>query len=229
VNSTAGVFGSDVVSWAQLGSSVSQTFFAYSTPDYDFVSGHLSSGAGKVVSACSTCAFKPTGGIAANDALLLVSDGANDSAPLTLTLSSPVYGAGAYIEGTTAAGMDANTTFTIRIQAFYGVSSVLTSTALVTSDSLGDPIFVGVTDTAAEITKVVFSLTDVNGNPQTGNFAIDKLYVQNSLQLIQPIQTVQLTQDLAPGPSAPEPSMTLLMGPALLALVFGIRKRVTRG
>jgi hypothetical protein len=224
VSNPAGVFSNDFVTWTQPGTGVSQTFYDVST-DYEFVSGHLSNGSGQVVSACSTCAFKASGGVASNDSLLLTSDGTSDSAPLTFTLNSPVYGAGAYIEAATPSNTEASTTFSVRIQAFYGVSSVLTSTSVVTSDAFGDAVFVGITDPTQEITKIIFSLTDANGNPVTGNFAIDKLYIQNSL--VAPVQVVQIPQVLAPG--VPEPSMMLLVGPALLALMFGVRRRVALG
>jgi len=246
VTNPAGLFGSDFVTWSQSGSYVSQTFYAMSSDGGDFVTGHLSNGAAQTVSACSSCAFKAIGGIAANDDLLLTSQFGTNSAPLSFSLSNPVYGAGAYIEAANG-GKDANTTFTIQIQAFYGVNSVLTSTALVTSDSAGDPIFVGVTDSKAEINKVVFTLTDARGNPISESFAIDKLYLQDAApgsqtQTVQTVQTLQTiptaqfqpvqTQPLLLGPDpsgVPEPSVTLLVGPALLALIFGIRRRAARG
>jgi hypothetical protein len=238
VTNPAGVFGSDFVNWSQPGTYVASTYNWMSSDYSEFVTSRLSNGSGQTVPACSTCAFKPSGGIAAGDTLLLNSQGSNDS----FTLSSPVYGAGAYIEAANAGNVEANSTFTVEIQAFYGVSSVLTSTALVTSDSAGDPIFIGVTDPSAEINRIVFSLTDANGNPIAENFAIDKLYLDQTapvvtqptqtVQTFQPVQIFQPVQPLLLGsdpPSVPEPSMMFLVGPAILGLVFKIRRRAARG
>jgi len=217
---------SDFVNWAKVGAGVSQTFYAMST-DYETVAGRLNAGGGQVVTACTTgCPFLATGGVDNSDALLLTTTGTNGGAPITLSLGAPVYGMGAYIEDANASGKDANTTFTVRIQAFYGISSVLTTTSLVTSNATGAPIFVGVTDLTQEITKVIFSLTDSSGNAVAGNFALDKLYIQNTLAPLTTLAPIVVTRDLAPG--VPEPGMTLLVGPALLAMLFGLRKRSAR-
>jgi len=160
----------------QLGSQVSSNFNAY-TNDWEPISGQLSSGAGEVTTPCPKgCGIMADGGIAPNDALLLTGTGPSGSpSSLTLTVKSPEYGFGAYIEGLNASNGDVGTTFTVRIQAFDGVNSVLSSTALVTSDGSGDPIFVGVSDLTQEITKVIYTLTDANGNSIAGNFAVDRL------------------------------------------------------
>lgn len=201
---------SDMVNWAQLGvGGQPGTFFA-ATTDWESLSGRLPSGTASVTRAGALA----SGPIAASDDLLVSGAGtASNPSSVTLSFNSPINGAGAYI-----ANVDAGTAFTVRIQAFDGVSSVLSSIATVTSDAAGDPIFVGVSDLATEITKIIYTVTDSNGNPVAGDFALDKLYVQNVFTLPQ--------QD--PPVGVPEPGMTLLVGPALLAVVFGVRKRAAR-
>jgi len=222
VTDPTSVSTSEFVNWMQLGADVSPTFFAYST-DYQYsLTGHLSSGTGQVVTAAS--AKGADGAVAATDDLLVTgSTTSTTPASVTLTLLSPVYGAGAYLEGINGTGADAGATFTIRIQAFDGVSSVLSSTALVTSDGSGDPIFVGVTDLTQEVTKVIYTLTDASGNAIAGNFALDQLYVQNSLKAVVPPPNPKILTGDPPG--VPEPAVTILVGSGLLALIFGLRKR----
>jgi len=201
---------SDVVNWAQLGiGEVSPTFFA-STTDWESLSGRAPSGTAFVTKAGALA----TGPVAANDDLLVSGAGtASNPSSLTLSFNSPVNGAGAYVEN-----VDVGAAFTVRIQAFDGVSSVLSTVGLVSSDATGDPIFVGVSDLSTEITKLIFTITDANGNPVAGSFALDKLYVQNVYTAPQ--------QD--PPAQVPEPGVTLLVGPALLAVVFGVKKRSAR-
>lgn len=199
----------DVVNWSQLSSNVGQTFFAVST-DNEFLNGYLSSGSGAIVKTCTTCTFKPETDIPANDALLLTGQNATVN-------TSPVYGLGAYLQEATLNG-DTGTQFTARIQAFDGVTSVLDTT--VTSDASGDAIFLGVSDTTADITRVIFSLTDANGNPTGGSFILDKLYLQDSVQ-VQQDPVIVLT-------ALPEPGVMYMVGSGLLLLLFGMRKRLIR-
>jgi hypothetical protein len=145
---------------------------------------------------------------------MLTGTASTQGAPLTLNVS-PVYGVGTYIQAATAAG-DTGTQFTARIQAFAGVTSVLTES--VTSDLAGDAVFLGVSAATAEITRVIFSLTDASGNVISGNFVLDKLYLENSLVVPPPSDPV----------SVPEPGMALLVSSGLLALVLGLRKRSAR-
>jgi hypothetical protein len=225
VTNPTAVGTSDVVNWNQLGlGEQSQTFFASST-DYDSISGHLTNPNAQVAKACASgCGLQANGGIAANDDLLLSGTGpTSSSSSVTVSMTSgPVYGLGGYVEAVNAANGDAGAQFTVQIQAFDGVSSVLSTTALVTSDGSGDAIFVGVSDLTQEITKVVFSLTDSSGNPVAGNFALDKLYIQNSPLLAPPPPVAPLAT------AVPEPGMAFLVGPALLALIFGLKKRSAR-
>jgi hypothetical protein len=218
VSNPASLNTNDIVLWSQLGSNqagVSQSFFAMST-DYESISGHFTNGSGTILKACSSsCGWQANSSFAANDSLLLTGTNTADSAPLILSISSPMYGVGTYIDAGTMAG-DAGTQFTVRIQAYAGITSVLNTT--VSSDSLGDAMFVGVSDTTAEITRVILNLTDSNGNNIVGNFVLDKLYLQNNpfVPLVPPAST------------APEPGMAPIVGLALSAVVFGLRKRFGR-
>lgn len=207
----------DTVNWSQL-SYVGQSFWAYSN-DNESMIGTLANGPGSLVKVCATCAFQPETNIPANDSLLLTGTATGKGAPLSLNLLSPEYGLGAYIQAASVTG-DTGAQFTARIQAFAGVTSVLDTT--VTSDLAGDAVFLGVSGTQDAITKVIFSLTDANGNSTTGNFVLDKLYLQNSLVIAPPQQTIVITA------AAPEPSVIFLFGSGLLALLFGMRKRLAR-
>jgi len=216
----------DFVSWAQLGTGATGVSFTAYSSDNESVTGTFTNGTSKingtVVDSCTkNCGFTANADIASTDALILTGSGTSDSAPVSFSLPTyeATYGMGAYIEMANGSNADADTQFTIRIQAFAGVNSVLSSTSLVTSDAAGDPIFVGVSDVAKEITKVVYSLVDVNGNPIAGNFVVGKLYLDEAYSAINPLPQQS---------SVPEPGAMFLAGPALLALVAGFRKRSSR-
>jgi hypothetical protein len=230
VTNPSALNSTDVVNWGQFGgdlTSISQTLNAGSTMN-DSVSGQLASGNGTIVVA-GTDAASGTG-IAAGDTLLSTNDGTttNVNAPLTLS-TMPVYGEGAFIEGT-GPGQ-----FTANIQAFAGVNSVLDMS--VTSDLAGDPIFIGVSDSSAEITSVVYSLTVGSGNT-TGNFAMDSLFIQN--RYVAPAPPPVVTDPVPPAPvftptvpvttdsTAPEPGMAPLLAGALLTFGFMLKKRRVR-
>ena len=217
IEAPAALSGStNFVQWSQLGSSVSQSFSAWSSENA-FVSGGLGSGTGKVVTACATCKFQSDNGIGSNDALVLTNSTSSQGAPVTLNVS-PEYGVGAYIQAASING-DTGAQFTARIQAFAGVTSVLNTT--VTSDLAGDAVFLGVSASVAEITRVIFTLTDANGNPTAGNYVLDSVYLQNAFV------PVVVAIPAADG-NVPEPNMMSLVGSGLLALVFGLRKRAAR-
>jgi len=110
--------------------------------------------------------------------------------------------------------------FTAKIQAFNGVTSVFSET--VTSDLAGDAVFLGVQDTTAEINRVIISLSTPSGTVTTGNFVVDKVYLQES-----PSTVLVFIPAPAQG-DAPEPGIASLVGSGLLVLVFGLRKRSAR-
>ncbi len=105
-------------------------------------------------------------GFAAGDSLIWTADTGNSgNGPLTLNFTSKnVAGAGAVIQA------DGPSQFTANIEAFNGGTSL--GSFPVTSDVNGDATFIGVLDsTAANITKVVFSITSCEGD--CTDFAID--------------------------------------------------------
>lgn len=206
---------SDYVKWAQIVPGA--VFSAYSTESSEKVVGTLATGTVTEATACSSCIYQSDNGIGSNDALVLTNSASSQGAQLTLYTNS-TYGLGAYIQAANAAG-DTDAQFTVRLQAYAGNTSVLNT--IVTSDSIGDAMFVGVSDATAEITKVVFSYTDAYGNATAGNFVLDKLYLLDAAP-------VQLVQQLDGGSGVPEPGMLSLVGSGLLALVFGLKKRSAR-
>jgi hypothetical protein len=123
--------------------------------------------------------------------------------PLTVAFASPVRGAGANIEP------DEQTTFTATIEAFDGSTSLGTFTEAGVSNGSADgsAIFIGVLDTNAEITSIVFGLTNVPSDG--GNFAI------NSVRLVTPAVT-----------AAPEPASLTLLGTGAAGLLgYGWRRK----
>lgn len=204
----------DVVVWSKLGpdqATAQQTFFV-SSSNYENIMGRFDNGNGTVLSAGTD--YQPSGGITAGDALLWASDGTNSAGNLSL-YTDPIMGLGAYLQS------DSASQFTARIQAFSGVSSVLDMS--VTSDSIGSAMFLGVSDSLSDISRVVYS---VSSGVATGSFVVGTVYIQN-----QPI-AVSLPQ-LAPqvsGPldPAPEPGALSLVALGILALGFKLRKHQAR-
>jgi hypothetical protein len=92
-------------------------------------------------------------------------------APLTIDFAAPIAGAGAQIQ------LDSSGPFTATIEAFSGTTSLGTFTEDGNSTSLedGSAIFIGVLDTEATITSLVFGIE----NPPSfqGDFAIDSLSI----------------------------------------------------
>jgi len=84
------------------------------------------------------------------------------------------------LAGGVAMQADFQGVFTAKVEAFNGSSLIGTATAV--SDSNSDSVFIGIQDTAAEITSLVFDLTltgctDLScGN---SDFAVDKLISEN--------------------------------------------------
>jgi hypothetical protein len=120
--------------------------------------------------------------------------------PLTINLN-PVSGLGAYLQETYSGLFSASL-------AVYNGASLLGSHTY-TSDSAGDPLFVGVGDTVSgEITKAVLTVTACGSfGCDVNDFSVDKLLI------FAPI---------------PEPGTFGLSG-CLLALGFALRKRFGRG
>jgi hypothetical protein len=214
----------DYVNWvSQYGpdhTSVLQNFYVGSTMG-DFIKGHLDYGKGTIAvagtdwknaTAVNDSANTADPGISAKDDLLWTNDGLSGTGPLTLTFNnSPVYGAGAFIQA------DGFATFTARIQAFSGFNTVLDM--MVTSDSKGDAVFLGVSDDTQEITRIVYSIVNAPRGMSPGDFAIDTLYIQNGT----------LAAPLAPpATTVPEPGMFSLVGIALTGMGLYVRRATSR-
>jgi hypothetical protein len=124
--------------------------------------------------------------------------------PISLTFSTPVFGAGAWIDA------DTNGTYTATIAAYNAGGLIFTSSGQ-TSDSSGDPLFLGVLDSTAEITQIVLTLTSCPGCGQpgndTGDFAMDTLLMTDQTS------------------SVPEPSSVLLLGSGLVGMAWTLRRR----
>jgi PEP-CTERM motif len=92
---------------------------------------------------------------------------------LTIGFASPVSGAGAQIQ------LDGAGPFTATIEAFSGTNSLgtFTENGLSTALEDGSAIFIGVLDTKAEITSIVFGINDPPA--VSGDFAIDSLLINS--------------------------------------------------
>jgi len=203
------------VDWSQFGgdqTGLSSSFIAYSQNNQQ-INGSFDTSGGTVLSAGTDWGTSPMGtpggGFQGGDALLTNEDGRGNPGGMKMGFSSAMYGAGAFVQG------EGGSQFTVTIQAFSGVNSVLNST--VTSDAAGDPMFVGVSSTLGQITSLIYTLkTGLSAE----NFVIGKLYLQDSPFAAQPTNTPPVVfGPLTVGPS-PEPATTGLMALALLALGF---------
>jgi hypothetical protein len=177
-----GTGANDSTSWSALGPDgtvIPQSFAATST-DGVAISGSFAGNSGLVAIQCPTapsCSW--TGNFAAGDHLVWTFDGPNNigSAPLTLGFGTAVLAGGAEIQA------DFLGVFTARVEAF-GLSGPLGGPFTVMSDAAGDPVFIGVQDTSAEITSLVFDLTLTGcGSLACGNsdFAMDTLKSLNAV------------------------------------------------
>jgi hypothetical protein len=221
VTSPSNLNMTDVLDWSQFGgdkTSLLQSNFYGSTNSLigssftEMVSGKFTNGGGTILDA-GVDAGQGTG-MSANDALLSTNTaGKQDGISLSF---APTYGIGAYLEVPGAGA------FTARIEAFSGLSSVLTASV---DGVAGNDVFLGVLDTKADITRVVYSLTTlVNGLAQTStsNFIMDSVFFQNTA-LAPAIVLPPLVVTAAP--EVPEPGMMSLMALGFAGLVWKFRKR----
>jgi centrosomal CEP192-like protein len=192
----------DSVVWAQLGAdatSLLATFSANSGGGLG-ITGTLggSNSLTAVVCPASPCSW--TGGFTAGDTVVWTSDTANSgNGPLTLAFANPVSGVGASIQA------DGPAQFTVKITAFNGGTTLGSFTQ--TSDSSGDPTYLGVTDNSgANITSVTYQFTACQGD--CGDFAIDTLSLNDSTTST-PTPTPTGTASGTPTPtSTPTPTAT---------------------
>ena len=119
--------------------------------------------------------------------------------------SPAAFGAGAWIQ---ADETDVIGSFTAQIQAFNGSTSLGTFTE--SSNANGDPIFIGVlSNTTAQVTSVIFSLTVVPADASVNDFGLDRLFLKS------------------PVASVPEPGSICLVGAGLGGVVWR-RRRLRR-
>jgi hypothetical protein len=210
---TPGALGSnDSTSWAQLGGDqtvLTGPFTATSaqsvgvTGNFDISPTDNTGLVAVVCPASPSCSWGPTsvGMIAGDTDLFAFDNGTNlGTGPIDLSLATALLGAGAWLEGDTLGA------YTASIQAFNGSNS-LGAALTETSDSAGDPIFIGILDSTADVTKVEFSLTDCAGCSNNGDFAIDTLLMTDAVS------------------ATPEPSTILLLGSGLAGLAWTRRRR----
>jgi hypothetical protein len=115
--------------------------------------------------------------------------------PITIAFDAPVFGAGAYADNDLTI-----TGFTASISAYNGDTFLGAFTASGTNTGFGTAPFLGLLDDTAEITKIVFEITD------TGSFT----------PLDMAIGAVALCDTAAP---IPEPGTFLLAGAALFLAI----------
>jgi hypothetical protein len=215
VTSLGGLSANDTIVWSQLGADAT-TLTA--TPAFTSTHGLTGSvtlfGPSSLVAVVcpeTLCSWNLAGltGFAAGDSLIWTADAGNSgNGPLTLNFTSKnVSGAGALIQA------DGPAQFTANIQAFNGGTSL--GSFPVTSDVSGDAIFIGVLDsTAANITKVVFSITSCTGD--CTDFAIDTV----SLKVPgagTPTPTATATGTVPPTPTATATGATSTATPTATA------------
>jgi hypothetical protein len=203
----------DSTSWAGLGAdgtTIPKTFAATSAGGVA-VSGSFAGSSGLVAIECPaapSCSW--TGGppFTAGEHLIWTFNNTTNvgTAPLTLGLGAAVFAGGLDIQE------DVPGAFTAQVKAFAGATLLATET--LASDAAGDPIFIGVKDTVAEITSLVFDLTACSGTGcDIHDFAVGTLSTVN------------------PAVGVPAPSIGLPVFLAIGSLWFGARllKRSRRG
>jgi hypothetical protein len=170
----------DTVLWDQLGTdgAIVPNSFSVLSGGAISVNGVFSTTTGEVATA--GVSWSPvSGAFNANDSLVWAFDdtASNGSGPIAFTFGKNVAGVGAAIQP------DSPGTFTAQIQLYNG--NTLLGSVTRSSNANGDALYIGALDqTAADVTRAVFSLTAVQNNPNNesnniGDFAIDTLGLVN--------------------------------------------------
>jgi len=183
-----GTGANDSTSWSALGAdgTVIPHSFAATSTDGVAISGSFAGTTGLVAIQCPaapSCSW--TGNFTAGDTLVWTFDNSINAnigtGPLTLGLGKDVLAGGVLIQADIPPGV----AFTAKVEAFNGAS--LIGSATKASDSAGDPVFIGIQDTAAEITSLVFDLTGCAMACDTNDFAVNKLISENPAAVPGPI------------------------------------------
>ena len=177
LSSWDGTGANDSTSWSALGpdGTVIPHSFAATSTDGVAISGSFAGTFGLVAVQCPTapsCSW--TGNFTPGDTLVWTFDNntSTGTGPLTLGFGKAVLAGGAEIQA------DSPGAFTAKVEAFNGGSLIGTATAA--SDTAGDFVFIGIQDTVAEITSLVFDLTACTGTGcDIHDFAVDTLMSLN--------------------------------------------------
>jgi len=201
----------DSVSWSQLGADQATILNSFSATSVNgqSITGTFATSTGQVAVVCPaspSCSWTTSGtGMSGGDSLIwTINPNANPGNDGPLTLNFPAaFGAGAWIQ---ADETDVIGSFTAQIQAFNGSTSLGTFTE--SSNANGDPIFIGVlSNTTAQVTSVIFSLTVVPADASVNDFGLDGLFLKS------------------PVASVPEPGSICLVGACLGCVVWSRRFR----
>jgi hypothetical protein len=169
-----GTGANDSTSWSALGpdgTAIPKSFTATSASGVT-ISGSFAGTTGLVATQCPAaplCSW--TGGFTAGEALIWTFDNTTNmgTEPLTLGFGTAVLAGGVKIQS------DVPSQFTAQVEAF-GLSGSLGGPFTVMSDMASDPVFIGIRDTSAEITSLIFDLTISGGN---SDFAVGTLMSLN--------------------------------------------------
>jgi PEP-CTERM motif len=210
VTTPGGLGANDSTNWSQLGgdqTALPGPFSAISARSIG-VTGNFSAtdNTGLVAVVCPaspSCTWGPVSvGMVAGDSNIWAFDNATGlgTGPIDLSLAKAVLGGGAWLAADTLG------VYTASIQAFDGASPIAPAFTE-TSDSSGDPIFLGLLDSTADITRIEFSLTRCGGCSNNGDLVIDTLLMTDAVS------------------ATPEPSTLLLFGSGLAGMVWTRRRK----
>ena len=186
----------DFVDWSQLGpdGTILNASFGATSVLGNTIAGTANAAGSEVcvVDSLVSCSWPDSGTVTPED--FQTGDSViwtQGNGPISLSFNAD-FDAGLWIQ------LDEVSSFTATIQAFNGGTSL--GSGSVGSDAGGDPVFVGVTDTVQEVTKITLSITACGTCVNENDFAIDTLEL------------------LAPASAVPEPSSLLLLASGILAL-----------
>ena len=173
-----GAGSNDTTSWSGLGgdgTALGASFSASSAHGNAITGSFKTGGSGLTAIQCPaipSCSW--TGGFTAGDTTVWAFDSTSGvgTGPVTVGFGTAVLAGGLELQADALPGA-----FTAQAEAFAGGTSLGTFT--VTSDAVGDPVFIGVQDTVAEITSIAFDMTSCPGTCDVHDFAVDTLLSKN--------------------------------------------------